>query len=175
MMMMSLSRRRLEPCFIRSAESITMAGPSESVLMATFEVRIFSRSKKKFNKKRLARHEYVRPRIWTVVHRYATSGRTQLDAKDINFDMYKRASEFMELSGMRMLPEQELQAGNCIYGNLFCRQAQPPIDSPFANLDAHSRAMAILDCAMCGALDSLDLPRLHYINSNVSGEATLNI
>ena len=45
------------------------------------------------------------------MRRYPTGSRAQLDAGDIEFDIYKRARELMELSGLKMLPEQEVQAG----------------------------------------------------------------
>ncbi len=61
----------------------------------------------KFKKQRRADREYVRPKGWKVVRRYPTGGRALLDAEDIEFDIYKRAREFMELSCMKMLPEQE--------------------------------------------------------------------
>ncbi len=46
-----------------------------------------------------------------VVRSYPTGGRALLDAEDKEFDIYKRAREFMELRGMKILPEQEVQAG----------------------------------------------------------------
>ena len=51
------------------------------------------------------------PKEWKVVRSYATGGRTLLDAEDIEFDIHKRAREFMELSCLKMLLEQEVQAG----------------------------------------------------------------
>ncbi len=48
---------------------------------------------------------------WKVVRRYATGGRVLLGAEDVEFDIYKRASKFMELSCLKILPEQEVQAG----------------------------------------------------------------
>ena len=65
----------------------------------------------KFKKQRRADREYVRPKEWKVVRRYATGGRAQLDVEDIDFDIYKKAREFMESSGMITLPQQEVQAG----------------------------------------------------------------
>jgi hypothetical protein len=65
----------------------------------------------KFKKQRRADHEYVRPKEWKLVRRYATGGRAQLDTEDIDFDIYKQACESMESSGMKMLPQQEVQAG----------------------------------------------------------------
>ena len=66
----------------------------------------------KFKKQRVAPREYVLPRDWkVVVRRYPTGGRALLDAEDIEFDIYNRARESMELSGLKMLPEQEVQAG----------------------------------------------------------------
>ena len=61
----------------------------------------------KFKKQGRAHSEYVRPKEWKVVRRYPTGGHALLDAEDIEFDIYKRAREFMELSCMKMLPEQE--------------------------------------------------------------------
>ena len=65
----------------------------------------------KFDKQRLAPREYVRPRDWKVVPCYPTGGRAQLDSEGIEFDIYKRARGLMELSCLKMLPEQEMQAG----------------------------------------------------------------
>ena len=45
------------------------------------------------------------------MRRYPTGCRAQLDAEDIEFDIYKRARELMELSGLEMLSEQEVHAG----------------------------------------------------------------
>ena len=45
------------------------------------------------------------------MHRYPTGCRSQLDAEDIELDIKKRARELMELSGLKMLPKQEVQAG----------------------------------------------------------------
>ncbi len=55
----------------------------------------------------------MRPRDWKVVRRYLTGDHAQRDADDNHdyFDIYKQAGELMELSGMKMLPEQEVQAG----------------------------------------------------------------
>ena len=74
---------------------------------------------------------------WKVVRRYQTGGLAQLDAEDIEFDIYKHARELMELSGLKMLPEQELvrkcKRAACIYGDLLGRPALPPMDTQFAN------------------------------------------
>jgi hypothetical protein len=43
----------------------------------------------KFKKQRRAHREYVRPKEWKVVRRYATGGRAQLDTEDIDFDIYQ--------------------------------------------------------------------------------------
>ncbi len=51
------------------------------------------------------------PKEWKIVSRYATGGHTQLDEEEIDFDIYKRARESMKMSGMKMLPKQEVQAG----------------------------------------------------------------
>ena len=45
------------------------------------------------------------------MRRNLTGDRAQLDAEDIEFDIYKRARELMELSCLKKLPEQEVQAG----------------------------------------------------------------
>jgi hypothetical protein len=54
----------------------------------------------------------VRQKDWTVVRRYATGGRAQLDSEDIEFDIYQRARDLMHLSGLRLLPEQVLPDSN---------------------------------------------------------------
>ena len=66
----------------------------------------------KFKKQLRAPCEYVWESDWKVVHRYPTGCRAQLDVEDIDFDIYKRACELMELSSMKLLPEQEVQAGD---------------------------------------------------------------
>jgi hypothetical protein len=76
----------------------------------------------KFKKQRRADREYVRPKEWKVVRCYATGGRAQLDTEDIDFDIYKQARELMELSSMKMLPQQEVQAG-CVHLWRLRRQA----------------------------------------------------
>ncbi len=45
----------------------------------------------KFKKQQRAWREYVRPKEWKDVCHYATSGRAQLDAEDIEFDIYKKS------------------------------------------------------------------------------------
>ena len=50
----------------------------------------------------MAPREYIRPQEWKVVRRYLTGGRAQLDAEDIEFDNYKRASESMKLGDLKM-------------------------------------------------------------------------
>jgi hypothetical protein len=69
---------------------------------------------RKFKEQQRALREYVWQKEWKVVRRYATGGRAQLDAEDIDFDIYKQAREFMEMSSMKMLPQQEVQAG-CVH------------------------------------------------------------
>ena len=59
----------------------------------------------KFKKHRRAPREYVRPKEWKVVRRYATGGRAQLDVEDIDFDIDKRARELMESSVMFLAHE----------------------------------------------------------------------
>ncbi len=64
----------------------------------------------------------MRPKEWNVVRRYATGCRAQLDTEDIDLDIYKKARELMESSGMIMLPQQEVQAG-CVHLWQLRRQA----------------------------------------------------
>jgi hypothetical protein len=45
------------------------------------------------------------------VHCYATGCRAQLDPEDIEFDIYQKARDLMELNSMKMLPKQKVQAG----------------------------------------------------------------
>jgi hypothetical protein len=59
----------------------------------------------KFKKQRRADREYVRPKEWKVVRRYATGGRAQLDVEDIDFAIYKKARELMESSGIILAHE----------------------------------------------------------------------
>ena len=47
-------------------------------------------------------------RDWKLVCCYPTGSCAQLDAEDIEFDIYKRARELMELSSLKMLLEQEV-------------------------------------------------------------------
>ncbi len=95
------------------ARLLTMAGPSESVLMAKVRSQhlkmIFSRLRSKIQEAAKAHIEYVLPKEWKVVCSYKSCCHAQLDTEDIDFDIYKRACEFMELSGMKMLPQQEAQ------------------------------------------------------------------
>jgi hypothetical protein len=49
----------------------------------------------------------VRPIKWTRIRRYKTCYGARLDEEDIQFDMYQKAKYLMELSGQRMVPEQE--------------------------------------------------------------------
>ena len=58
-----------------------------------------------------ALRQYVWSKDWKVVRRYPTGCCPQLDAEDIAFDIYKHSRELMELRGLKMLPEQEVQAG----------------------------------------------------------------
>ena len=59
----------------------------------------------KFKKHRRVPREYVRPKEWKVVRRYATGGRAQLDVEDIDFAIYKKARELMESSGIILAHE----------------------------------------------------------------------
>ncbi len=64
----------------------------------------------KFMKQLRAHVEYKRPRKQKVVRHYLTGWRAQLDAEDIDFDIYEQARESIEVSSMKMLPEQNVQA-----------------------------------------------------------------
>ena len=66
----------------------------------------------KFKKQGRAPRQYVRSKDWKVGRRYPTGGRAQLDSEDINFGIYQRARDLMHLSGLRMLPEQEVPERN---------------------------------------------------------------
>ena len=66
----------------------------------------------KFKEQGRAPRQYVRCKDWTVVRRYVTGGRAQLDSEDIEFDIYQRARDLMHLSGLRLLPEQVLPESN---------------------------------------------------------------
>jgi hypothetical protein len=64
----------------------------------------------KFKKHRRAHREYVWLKEWKIVSRFPTGCRA-LDAEDIEFDIYKETCKMMELSCMKMLPGEEVQAG----------------------------------------------------------------
>ena len=66
----------------------------------------------KFKTKGRAPRQYVRSKYWKVVRCYPTGGRAQLDPEDIEFVIYQRALDLMHLSGLRMLPEQEVPDSN---------------------------------------------------------------
>ena len=57
-------------------------------------------------KKKIAK-KVVRPIEWTRIRRYKTCYGARLDDEDIQFDMYQKAKYLMELSGQRMMPEQD--------------------------------------------------------------------
>jgi hypothetical protein len=78
-----------------------------------FEVSIFSRSCSKIQEAakgsvahREAHREHVPPKERKVVRSHVTGGRALLDSEDVEFDIYKRACKFMELSCLKMMPEQ---------------------------------------------------------------------
>ena len=63
----------------------------------------------KFKKQRVAppkKKKNVRLE-WKRIRRYKTCYGARLDDEDIAFDMYQKAKYLMELSGQRMVPEQE--------------------------------------------------------------------
>ena len=64
----------------------------------------------KFKKQRRAppkKKKVVRPKEWHVMRRYKTCYGARFDEEDIQFDMYQKARALMELSGQRMVPEQD--------------------------------------------------------------------
>ena len=72
----------------------------------------------KFKKQRVAppkKKKNVRLE-WKRIRRYKTCYGARLDDEDIAFDMYQKAKYLMELSGQRMVPEQEEAPKACIYG-----------------------------------------------------------
>ena len=73
-------------------------------------------------KQRVAPDKYVRPKEWKIVRRYKTCYGARLDDEDMKFDMYQKAHTLMELSGHRMLPEQD-EAPNGLHLWTFKRQA----------------------------------------------------
>ena len=81
---------------------------------------------------------------------YTNGGRAQLDAEDIYFDMYERAREWMEQSGMKMLPGQETQAGALHLWQLFRQASTASNGYAVANSDALcvTCTNARLDCAL---------------------------
>jgi hypothetical protein len=90
----------------RNGEAVRVRFNGEGSKSASSPVRA-----ERFKKQRRAHTEYVLPKEWKVVRRYATGGRTQLDTEDIDFDIYKKARELKGSSGMIMLPQQEVQVG----------------------------------------------------------------
>ena len=59
-----------------------------------------------------APRQHVRSKDWNVVRRYPTDGRALLDPKDTEFEIYQLARDLMHMSGLRMLPEQEVPESN---------------------------------------------------------------
>ena len=85
------------------------------------------------------------------MRRYPIGGRAQLDAEDIEFDIYKRARELMELSGLKILPEQEVQADGVHLWRL-TRQASTASNRSVIRKNTHAPCdictNARLDCAL---------------------------
>ena len=46
-------------------------------------------------------------RRWKIVRRYKTCYGARLDDEDIKYDMYQKARYLMELSGQKMVPDQD--------------------------------------------------------------------
>ena len=61
----------------------------------------------KSKKRRRAPEKYVRPKQGKRVRRYKTCYGARLDDEDIQFDIYQKARDLMELSGHKMLPDQD--------------------------------------------------------------------
>ena len=102
--MLSVSRRLSLPMLAHRALLLAMAGPSESVLM----VKVRSPHLLPFAQKNSRSSEGLTVSMckeWKVIRRYATGGRAQLDVEDIDFDIYKKARELMESSGMILAHE----------------------------------------------------------------------
>ena len=101
--MLSVSRRLSHPMLARSARLLAMAGPSESVLM----VKVRSPHLFPFAQENSRSNEGLTVSMCgrKVVRRYATGGRAQLDVEDIDFDIYKKARELMESSGIILAHE----------------------------------------------------------------------
>ena len=59
----------------------------------------------KFKKQRVAPPK--KKNVWKGIRIYKTCYGARLDDEDIAFDMYQKAKQLMELSGQRMVPEQE--------------------------------------------------------------------
>ena len=105
MTMSSVSRRLSEPWLGRNAQLLVMEGACESVLMA----KVQSPHLLPFAQ------ENSRSRDGLPVSMCGPmTGRlcAQLDSEDNNFDNYQRARDIMHLSGLRMLPEQEVPESN---------------------------------------------------------------
>ena len=51
------------------------------------------------------------PRIERLCATIRPAAARKLDSEDIEFDIYMRARELMELSGLRLLPEQDIEVG----------------------------------------------------------------
>ena len=55
----------------------------------------------------MAPEKYVRPKEWKIVRRYKTCNGARFYSEDIKFDVYQKARTLMELSGQKMLPDQD--------------------------------------------------------------------
>ncbi len=71
----------------------------------------------KFKKQRRAPTKYVRPNQWKLARGYRTCIRARFDEEDISLDIYQRARDLMELSGNKMLPEQDPPKNGLIFGH----------------------------------------------------------
>ena len=112
MTMSSVSRRLSHPLRARRTELNAMAGPSESVLMA----KVRSPHLLPFAQENSRRRDGLPvsmcgPRIERLCATIRPAAARKLDSEDIEFDIYMRARELMELSGLRLLPEQDIEVG----------------------------------------------------------------
>ena len=125
----------------------------------------------KFKKQQVAPGKYVRPKERKIVRRYKTCYGARLDDEDIKWDMYQKARDFMELSGHRMLPDQD-EAPNGLHLWTFKRQA---------NAASNGVTIREFQCPLCFSCEcrvglrtvegvgfiQLERRGLHHIDSHV--------
>jgi hypothetical protein len=84
----------------------------------------------------VATGENVWLREWKIVRCYPTGGRAHLDADDVKFEIHSYAELLMELSSMKLLPEQEVQAVHLHLWTLIWQIKAASIDLTPETLDA---------------------------------------